>query len=185
MSSSLAKRNQEKPARMGRLFELERVIAAGLQSFIEVGNALMEIRDKRLYKEQGYKNFEEYCHERWKWGRNYANKQIKAAKVAGVLGTVVPKSERVARELADQPEGVVREVAERVDLSRATAREVRAAVTTITGAATKAEPRGLAGLRRAWDSASEEARWEFLEFVLRCTSEGRPYIFRHEPEGES
>jgi hypothetical protein len=38
----------------------ERKIAAGLKAFLEVGLALKEIRDKRLYRQE-YANFEQYC----------------------------------------------------------------------------------------------------------------------------
>jgi hypothetical protein len=33
-----------------RLIELEKVVIAGLQSLIEVGEALIEIRESRLYR---------------------------------------------------------------------------------------------------------------------------------------
>ena len=45
----------------GRLAELEAIIETGTQTFVEVGNALLEIRKRRLYREQGYKTFEDYC----------------------------------------------------------------------------------------------------------------------------
>ncbi len=83
------------------LGELESVIERGQQTFVEVGQALLEIRERRLYHEQGYGAFEAYCQERWNWGRNYVNKQIQAAEVVGVLGTMVPipATERQVREL--------------------------------------------------------------------------------------
>jgi hypothetical protein len=45
-----------------RLETLERVIESGLRTFVEVGEALMEIRDQRLYQDA---TFEDYCRERW------------------------------------------------------------------------------------------------------------------------
>jgi phage N-6-adenine-methyltransferase len=72
-----------------RLLECERVIERGLNTFVEVGAALLEIRDSRLYKD-GYSTFEDYCRERWGMARNYANKMIAASEVVANLGTNVP-----------------------------------------------------------------------------------------------
>ena len=47
-----------------RLEELEKTIARGKKTFVEVGLALAEIRDLRLYKRE-YGGFEEYCREKW------------------------------------------------------------------------------------------------------------------------
>src|SRR5215471_844919 len=68
----------------GRLVELESVIARGLGSFVEVGRALQEIRDRRLYREQ-HATFEGYCRERFRMTRQHANRTIRAAVVAGIL----------------------------------------------------------------------------------------------------
>jgi hypothetical protein len=46
-----------------RLLECETVIEKGFQTFIEVGIVLLEIRDKRLYR-QSYETFEDYCRGR-------------------------------------------------------------------------------------------------------------------------
>jgi phage N-6-adenine-methyltransferase len=72
-----------------RLLECERVIERGLNTFVEVGAALLEIRDSRLYKD-GYSTFEDYCRERWGMARNYANKMIAASEVVANVGTNVP-----------------------------------------------------------------------------------------------
>jgi hypothetical protein len=82
-----------------RLAECEARIEAGLPTFIDVGNAIREIRDERLYREN-FDTFEEYCRERWGWGRSYVNKQIEAANTVELVGTIVPISnEAQAREL--------------------------------------------------------------------------------------
>jgi hypothetical protein len=47
------------------LAQCEGVIERGMKSFIEVGTALLKIRDERLYREN-YGTFEEYCRKRWK-----------------------------------------------------------------------------------------------------------------------
>lgn len=83
--------------------DLETVIERGQVTFIEVGRALMEIRDRRLYRET-HATFEAYCRERWGWGRNYANKHIAAAKAVDALGTSVPtpQTEGEARRMRTQ-----------------------------------------------------------------------------------
>lgn len=90
------------PLEYGILQECESVIGKGLATFIDVGTALIEIRDQRLYRAQ-YGTFEEYCHERWSMNRNYANKLISASEVVANLGTrvpILPDNERQARPLA-------------------------------------------------------------------------------------
>lgn len=85
-----------------RLSVLERVIRRGQRKFIEVGRALAEIRDSRLYQ-YGHRTFEEYCREKWGWNRAYAGKIIEAAEVVGGLPENVShgiQNERQARELA-------------------------------------------------------------------------------------
>ena len=84
-----------------RLEELEGVISEGLQTFVEVGNAIREIRDNRLYRES-HGTFEEYCKERWGWSRVRAHHYIEAANTSEMLTTVNtpgPTNERQAREL--------------------------------------------------------------------------------------
>ena len=83
------------------LAQHEAVIERGLQTFYEVGTALLAIRDKRLYRAD-YSTFEDYCRERWQMGRNYVNKLITAAEVVTNLGTnvpILPTTESQAREL--------------------------------------------------------------------------------------
>jgi len=89
----------------------ERVIEHGIETFIEVGQALLEIRDQRLYRET-HATFEEYCKERWRWGRKYVDKQIAAASVASNLTPigVVPGNEAQVRPLVSLAPEVQREV---------------------------------------------------------------------------
>lgn len=93
-----------------QIASLEKIIESGLRTFAEVGSALMEIRNGRLYR-ASHGTFEAYCRERWRFARNYANKMIAAAAVVENLGTTVPKptTEAQARPLAqlkpeDQPQ---------------------------------------------------------------------------------
>lgn len=86
---------------MPRLSECEGIIERGLSTFVEVGNALLEIRDSRLYRES-HATFEDYCRERWAMAKTHANRLIGAAQVVSDLAPmgVIPTSERQARELA-------------------------------------------------------------------------------------
>lgn len=59
---------------------LESVIVQGLRTFIEVGNALLTIREKRLYRES-HDTFEDYCRVRWNMTRRHANRLIQSAEV--------------------------------------------------------------------------------------------------------
>lgn len=91
---------QRAPARS--LSENEEIITRGQRTFIEVGNALMEIREQRQYKDAGYSDFDTYCRERWGWTRRRAGQMIEAAGVVAQLevGTIVPSHETQARPLA-------------------------------------------------------------------------------------
>jgi hypothetical protein len=65
----------------------ERTIARGLKSFLEVGMALKEIRDKRLYRQQ-YNTFEEYCIRRWDFSRPRAYELCAASEVVADLSAI-------------------------------------------------------------------------------------------------
>jgi phage N-6-adenine-methyltransferase len=84
------------------LQECEEVIDKGMKSFIEVGNALLKIRDGKLYK-TNFSTFEDYCRERWGMERRQAYRLMDAADVVENVsrGTqILPTSERQARPLS-------------------------------------------------------------------------------------
>ena len=90
--------------------ELEDVIGRGLETFVEVGDALAEVRDARHYL-QFHPTFEEYCTERWGLSRPRAYELINAAEITKAMSamadTPAPTNERQARSLAplkDEPE---------------------------------------------------------------------------------
>lgn len=62
------------------LTNCEAVIERGLAVFQEVGLALMNIRDQRLYRAD-YGTFEEYCDQRWGMQRRHAYRLMDAATV--------------------------------------------------------------------------------------------------------
>ena len=90
-------------AETDRLQQLETVIHRGKQAFIEVGVALMEVRESRLYRSE-FNTFEEYCSGKWGFNRNFANKMIVSSDLARDLGTIVPiPNEGTAREFVSVP----------------------------------------------------------------------------------
>jgi hypothetical protein len=89
------------------LASLEEKIEQGLQTFVEVGLALMEIRDRKLYRDE-HSTFKEYCKERWNFSDSRGRQLILAAKFAIRAGEdrysgnapAVVLNERQARKLA-------------------------------------------------------------------------------------
>ena len=86
----------------------EEVIQRGLETFVEVGNALMTIRERGWHRQAGYQNFDAYCRERWGMTRRRSSQLIAAAETMTELesGTTVPtlpSSERQARPLSKLP----------------------------------------------------------------------------------
>lgn len=98
------------PVAVSRFEEVRTIIRRGKRTFIEVGEALMEMRDGKLYKDGGFTNFEEFC-EAEGLSRSYAYRIMGAAKQA-VLSTNqiqvgdIPRTERAARRLREPAEAV-------------------------------------------------------------------------------
>ena len=81
-----------------RLAELEKVIAKGQKTFVDVGLALAEIRASRLYRRE-YSGFEEYCQKKWGWSASRARQLVASAQVAKSVTIVTLPNEAAAREL--------------------------------------------------------------------------------------
>ncbi|MGD0656115.1 MAG: hypothetical protein ABSA16_17395 [Thermoguttaceae bacterium] len=85
----------------------ESMIKKGIKTFVEVGKALLEIRDHRYYRDN-YDTFENYCKEKWGFARRTAYQYIEAAEVTENVchGAQIegPANERQARELAKLPD---------------------------------------------------------------------------------
>lgn len=100
----------------------EKVIERGISTFVEVGKALLEIREQRLYRDQ-FDTFQDYCKERWGFDRTYAHRLIEGARVVENVAhgqqSEIQINERQARELARLPDEqqaeVWAEVIERTD----------------------------------------------------------------------
>lgn len=65
------------PGERGRLTELEKVIEHGKQHFLDVGRALLTIREEKLYRPL---TFEQYCEDRWQFSIQRANQLMTAVK---------------------------------------------------------------------------------------------------------
>ena len=87
------------------LRENEEIIRRGFTSFVEVGNALKDVRDSGQYLEEGYETFGDYCKDRWEIDRSTADKTIGSADVYQALAIEgdcpqLPENESQARPLA-------------------------------------------------------------------------------------
>lgn len=144
-----------------RLVSLEKIIDAGLDSFVQVGDALAEIRDSRLYRIE-YGTFEEYCVEKWGFTRGYAKRLISSAEIAAEItaperkpleinkksvpiGTFSPSSESQVRPLAALPPEQQKEAWQAAVAAtpgkKPTAKTVQAAVDEIKPPPPRANPK--------------------------------------------
>jgi hypothetical protein len=94
-----------------RLEKLEGVIKENFLGFVAVGNALAEIRAKRLYRNDENRTFEGYCRDLWDMSHQHADRLVASAKVLDNLTPIgvkkeddpnflLPLNEAQARELA-------------------------------------------------------------------------------------
>lgn len=132
------------------LMEHEKVIEQGLATFIDVGWALLKIRDKKKYKACGYQTFEEYCVKRWGISRQHGRRLIVAAETVKEMeprGSIPePTSEKQVRPLAalrDEPEKVEQAWAiavQAADGGQPTAEQVKEAVEWVVDVEPAAPP---------------------------------------------
>jgi hypothetical protein len=84
------------PYEQDKLANCEHVIEHGLQTFVDVGESLLTIRDDRLYRAT-HGTFEDYCHARW----GFTDRRARQIMAAAEIGTIVPvANEGQARALA-------------------------------------------------------------------------------------
>jgi hypothetical protein len=141
MDSIAITRQPITPADSARLTGLEAVIDSGLRTFVDVGAALLEIRESRLYR-QTHGTFEDYCRERWQMVASRARQLIAAVETVRNLEsvtTVTPATESQARPLAPLPPEQQRQAwTQAMETARAadrpvTAKDVQAAAEAVTG----------------------------------------------------
>ena len=127
---------------LNSLEQHEATIERGKVAFVEVGLALMVIRDRRLYRTD-YDTFEDYCSGRWGWSHQTVYRYIGASCVADKLALQSANLEftqaaELARLANPLPNGdkrkkeiditAVEEVASLLDFTTATVKDVARAV---------------------------------------------------------
>ena len=134
----LATRSELTADEASRLAKLETVIAKGIQTFKQVGEALLEISDQRLYRAT-HSTFKDYVGEKWNMTAARAYQLCDAASVIKSLpekSTMVDKiNERQARELGKAP------VTERPAVLEAAAKNGVVTAKTIKAEVQKRQPK--------------------------------------------
>ena len=64
-----------------RLRECERRIKRHEETFVDAAVALKEVRDARLYRSIGYRDFNTYCSTEWGWSLRWAKVLLAAAEI--------------------------------------------------------------------------------------------------------
>jgi hypothetical protein len=62
------------------LHQLEHVVETGLAGFLEVGRALLEIKEDKLYRVT-HESFETYCKERWHFSAHHGARILRSIAV--------------------------------------------------------------------------------------------------------
>jgi hypothetical protein len=156
------------------LIRLEDVIKRGLQTFVEVGEALAEIHHRKLYRTE-HATFEAYLETKWKISRSRACRLIQAAAITKALPTGnKPTTERQTRPLTRLQPGQRAEAwKEAVGTSPTgtpTSNQVDAVVKKRTGEQPEDTKTPLQWLTHYWMLATEEDRRLFDNFIagMRC-----------------
>lgn len=68
-------------AQKDRFKELEGIIEKGIGAWYQVGTALLEIKNDKLYFDAGYDNFKSYCDGRWSFSDRYARYLTQAVRL--------------------------------------------------------------------------------------------------------
>lgn len=172
------------------LARCEAVIEAGLGTFVQVGRALLEIRDRRLYRDR-YSTFAAYCAARWGIGRAHAYRLMNAAVVAANVSPAgdIPAAEAQARPLTSLPAAVQQAVwtviRETAPSGRVTTAHVQAVASVMrdllaSGAVTDGEGRSvvIADLLRAAITEEHYERWQRQRTHLASAMTPRQYMYR-------
>jgi hypothetical protein len=118
-------------AESARLAELEPIIERGMASFVEVGNALLEISDRRLYRET-HSTFEEYCRNTWSMSARHAYRLCESAEIIKSLPEKCDQlvtTESQVRELAKvKPEQRAKVLEVAASKGKVTAKSIQIAV---------------------------------------------------------
>lgn len=153
----------------------ERKIAAGFSTFCEVGDALLKIRDARLYR-ASHASFEAYCREKWGMTRRRADQLIEASAV--VIGLASENNcshlvtESQARELAKVPEEARAEVLkEAAESGPVTAKSIKAAAEKRNADPNDEPPRVQCGIPAAHLNDEESRAHRITRAVMKACEE--------------
>lgn len=155
MEIPLNKRKQmtDKLMKQLTLFDLEKLekkITEGLSKFVEVGMALMEIRDSEAYKLKGFKDFSAYCEKTWGFSDRHARRLMSGAEASETVKQITgesPSNEAVAREftkIMSEPKTVERVAAKLKSsggVAKATAEKVATVIAQVKHKSTPADDR--------------------------------------------
>lgn len=170
---------------------LETIIERGLSAFFEVGSALLEIRENRLYR-ANYTTFGDYCRERWGMAGRTAYQFIDAALVVDNVRNLripVPANEAQARPLTGLEPEVQRIVWDVVQQTapqgKVTATHVKSVVdvlkqVTITGALDNGEGESVrvADLLKAVITEETYERMKRQELHIQERAKPRHYVLK-------
>jgi N6-adenosine-specific RNA methylase IME4 len=141
------------------LEQCETIIEEGLRTFVDVGGALLKIRDKKLYRQE-YSTFEEYCQSKWSIERRRAYQLMDAATVVENVNNctqTLPQNEAQARPLTKlDPEDQVKAWAKVIE----TAPEGKITAKVVLEAAKEIQ-----------QERREERRAERVETIIQETAE--------------
>ena len=70
-----------------RFDELEKTVSNGMMSYVEVGQAFKNVRDRQLYKPD-YASFGEYCEGRWGMSERKATEYINTSGITAALNNI-------------------------------------------------------------------------------------------------
>jgi PAS domain-containing protein len=86
-------------AEQAELAQLETVIERGMNTFVDVGNALAAINDQKLYRAD-HETFEAYCRQRWNVSRPRAYELMAAAEAVSGIPDTLPKPGNAGQAVA-------------------------------------------------------------------------------------
>jgi hypothetical protein len=118
------------------LADIEKVIHEGQLTYLEVGKALREIQQRKLYKGE-YNTFEEYCEKRWGFSKEAAYNYMGSADVAENVYTYTQNLPSVgqAQLLRTLDPDQQKEVAADTDFANTTVKALKAKIDKIRGVA--------------------------------------------------
>jgi hypothetical protein len=145
--------------------ELIAIVKEGQKTFFAVGMALMEIRDSKLYVEEG--TFEQFCEKHFGFGRAYAYRLIEGVKATETLPKrlstkvdTLPAATAVAAVPAEHRAEVVTAAAATGSVTAKTvekaAADIQEADVIVTDANGRTVPAGIVALWKEADRITEE-----------------------------